>query len=131
MLMLMKKARSYPKTMDSIPGDLSESNSCSSIDRSDSNSAEDVDNLDVNGDTTGLTRVHHATHSSGCIKAQSFEVIRVQGMIYKSPPSQYTAMYRAELNYNGETKIRELEYQVLINAKGGREALERFGPSWR
>lgn len=129
MLMLTKKARSYPnETLDSIPGDLSASNSHSSLDGPDRNSAENVGNLDVNGDKTGRTRVHHATLSSGCMKAQSIQVIGVQGIIYKSPPSQYTAMYRAELNYNGETKIRELEYQVLKNL-GGREALERFKPS--
>lgn len=132
MLILMKKARGYPKeTLDSTPGHLGASDSYSNLDHPDSNNAENVGNFDVNGDTACHTRVHHTTLSSGCMMAQSIQVIRVQGIIYESPPSQYTARYRVELNYNGETKIRELDYQVLKNAEGGREALERFKPSWR
>lgn len=119
MLMLTKRARSHPKeTLDSIPGDLRASNSYSGLDRPDSKSTENVGNLhsklnikelvhsnvDLNGDTTRLTRDHgHATLSS--IEAQSIQVIKVQGILYGSPPSQYTAKYRAELKCNRETKI--------------------------
>lgn len=142
-LLLTKKARGHPKeTLDSIQGDLRARNSYSSLDRPNSKSTENVGNLqslsyirepvrDTNGDTTGLTIAHHATLNRGCIEAQSMQVIRVQAILYNGPPSQYTAKYRAEIYYNGEMEIRELKYQELKHAEGGREALESFKPSWR